>query len=273
MKINNKAEFGVWLDSNFWLEDAIINTLKPHPRLTTENDNKYPNQVKLIFTLQVEGSLQAGEKRWVRDIEIIARDLQNYSISFENGFIEGYCCQGIELIEVKEGIGFTLNVPGILKVICNQIEVSQSSDREEIVKPWFNPNEFFAYAILGRLPTPEDWLNQLREKNLDVVWRYYYSEEIASARIPKDYTGWFIQLRSRLDENPQGLFFQHCQLTGEKLSLHLRNCDNVSHRLWIEAGKYVATFPEVTISCGNTTMSKTKWLAYLAQFDKERPKS
>ncbi len=100
-----------------------------------------------------------------------------------------------------------------------------------------------------------------------MVWRYYYSQEQALKRVPSNYTGWFLQLRSRLEKNPQGLFFQHCQLNGKKVSLHLRNCDSVSHQLWIEAGKYVATFQDISISCGNTTMNKTEWLFSLAQFD------
>lgn len=86
-------------------------------------------------------------------------------------------------------------------------------------------------------------------------------------RVPIDYTGWFLQVRSRLHENPQGLFFQHCQLEGEKFSLHLVNYDEALQQLWIEAGKYVATFPELSISCGNTTMDQEEWIAYLAQFD------
>ena len=49
--------------------------------------------------------------------------------------------------------------------------------------------------------------------------------------------------------------------------VHLRHCDLVSHQLWIEAGKYVATFPNISISCGNTTMNKEEWLSYLTQFD------
>ena len=104
-------------------------------------------------------------KLWIRNIEIIAKDVKDYSISFESVFTKGYCCQGIELIEVKQGLGL----------------------------------------------------------------------------VPTDYTGWFIQLRSRLNENPQGLFFQHYQLKENKLSLHLRNLDDASHQLWVEAGKYVAT--------------------------------
>ena len=164
MRINNKAEFEAWLDSNFWLEDAIINTLKPYPRLTTKNNNEHHNQVELIFTLQVRGSLQAGEKRWVRDIKIIAKDVQDYSISFKNGFIEGHFCQRVELFEVEQGLVFSLDVPEILQVICTFLEVQQSLDREEIVKPWFNSNEFFAYAIRDRLPTPKDWIDYLHRK-------------------------------------------------------------------------------------------------------------
>jgi hypothetical protein len=267
MRIETQTEFEAWLESNFWLHDVLINALEPYPRTTSENGGELPSQVKLVGTLQVGGSYRAGETRWMRDIEIVVQGIKSYCIDWEEGFIAGNCCQGIELIEVEQGLGFTLDVPGILQVVCTSIEALQYPDREELVEPWFSSDDFFANAILQTVPTPEDWMNHFHKQGWDVVWRYYYSDEQALDRVPVDYTGWFVQLRSRLDENPQGLFFRHCQLEGERFSLSLRNYDPALQGLWIEAGKYVATFPEVSISCGNTTMNQVEWLAHLAQFD------
>ena len=143
----------------------------------------------------------------------------------------------------------------------------QHPDREEIIQPWFSSTDFSAYAVLQRLPTPEDWINHFHNQGLDVVWRYHYSGEQLLERVPADYTGWFLQLRSRLDENPQGLFFNHCRLEREKFSLNLYNYDPVLQEVWVVAGKYVAAFPEVSICCGNTTMNQTEWLTHLAQFN------
>ncbi len=266
MRIKSKAQFEAWLDSNFWLEDVLINTLDPYPKIPSTNYRNLPKQVRLVCTLQVGGSYKAGKTRWMRDIEIIAHDVRNYSINTEGGFVSGNCCQGIELIEVKQGLGFTLDVPEILTIVCNSIEVLQYPDREELVESWFSSRDFYARFICHSLPTPEDWLNHFRQKGWEVVWRYYYSDEKALHQVPADYTGWFLQLRSRLNENPQGLFFSIGKLeTG--FFLHLRNFDSALQRLWVEAGKYIATFPEVTISCGNNEMNQIEWLAYLAQFD------
>ncbi|MFG6094194.1 hypothetical protein SPB21_03040 [Leptothoe sp. ISB3NOV94-8A] len=205
--------------------------------------------------------------RRIRDIEITAQGVKSYFIDWEEGFFTGNCCQGIELIETEQGLTFTLDVPGTLRVACTSLEILQHPDRKEIVQPWFSSTDFSAYAVLQKLPTPEDWMNHFHEQGWDVVWRYYHSNEQALDRVPNDYTGWFLQLRSRLDENPQGLFFKHCQLEGEKFSLSLYNDAPAIQRLWVEAGKYVANFPKVSVWCGNTIMNQTEWLAHLAQFD------
>ena len=266
MRIKNQAEFEEWLDTNFWLEDVSINALKPYPK-TASVDIKLPECVQLICTLQVGGSYLAGETRWIRDIEITAQGIKNYFIDWEEGYIAGNCCQGIELIEVEQGLKFTLDVPGTLQIACNSLEILQYPDREEIVKPWFSTNEFSADAVLNKLPSPQDWINHFQKKGYDVVWRYLHSEEQALERVPADYTGWFLQLRSRIDENPQGLFFKHCQLEGKQFSLSLYNYDAAIQELWVEAGNYIATLPKVSISCGNSVMNQTEWLAYLVQLD------
>jgi hypothetical protein len=266
MRIKTQSEFEAWLDSNFWLQDVLINALEPHPKTVSENSEP-PKCVKLICALQVGGSYQAGETRWVRNIEIIAQDVRSYFIDWEEGFVVENCCQGIELMEVEHGLSFTLDVPGTLQIACASLDILQHPDKEETVQPWFSSTDFSAYAVLQRLPTPEDWINHFQKQGWDVVWRYYYSDEQALERVPANYTGWFLQLRSRLDENSQGLFFKHCQLEGEQFSLSLYNYDPVLEGLWVEAGKYIAVFPEVSISCGNTIMNPKEWLAYLAQFD------
>ncbi len=268
MRIETQTEFEVWLDSNFWLEDAIINTLELYPKTVSANGSEEPpSKVRLGCALQVGGSYEAGKTRWMRDIEIIAQGVKHYSIGLAEGFIVGNCCQGIEIINVEQGVGFTLDVPGILKLVCTSIDALQYPDREELVEPWHSSNEFFARATLQTYPPPADWVTHFHRRGWDVVWRYHYGDERAIEEVPVDYTGWFLQLRSRLNENPQGLFFQHCQLERETFSLHLVNYDQALQRLWIEAGKYVATFPELSISCGNTTMNQAEWLAHLAQFD------
>ena len=266
MQIETQSEFEAWLDANFWLHDVVINDLEPHPKTVSEN-REPPNCVKLMCALQVDGNYRAGETQRIRNIEIIAQEVKSYFINWEEGFVAGNCCEGIELMAVEQGLSFTLDVPGILKVSCASLDILQHPDREEIIQPWFSSTDFSAYAVLQRLPAPEDWINHFHNQGLDVVWRYHYSGEQSLERVPADYTGWFLQLRSRLDEHPQGLFFNHCQLEREKFSLNLHNYDPVLQEVWVAAGKYVAAFPEVSICCGNTTMNQTEWLTHLAQFN------
>jgi hypothetical protein len=265
VKIETQTEFERWLDANFWLENAIIYVLEPYPKHGSGYEP--PSEIRLNFTLQVEGSYEAGKTRWIRDIEITAQGLKDYFIEWDERFVPGHCCQGLEIINVEQGVGFTLDTPGAVQVVCASLEVLQSPDREEIVKPWFNDREFIVRATLQKLPTPEDWVNHFHRQGWEMVWRYHHGDEQALEKVPTDYTGWFLQLRSRLNENSQGLFFYHCRLEGERVSLHLVKYDEALQKLWIEAGKYIATFPEVSITCGNVTMSQVEWLAHLAQCD------
>lgn len=154
--IKNQTQFESWLDCNFWLEDVIINILEYLPK--TFDDSKIPTQVSLQLSLQVGGSITAGETRWIREIEIIAEDITDYSIDLPKEFIPGNCCEGIELIPVSQGIGFTLDVPGTLRIVCKTLQISQQEDREEIVESWLSDTEFFVTVQSSQLPTPEDWI-------------------------------------------------------------------------------------------------------------------
>ena len=188
MRIETQAEFEAWLDSNFWLHDVVINSLEPHPKTVSDN-REPPNSVKLMCALQIDGSYRAGETQRIRNIEIIAQEVKSYFIDWEEGFVAGNYCEGIELMEVEQGLSFTLDVPGILgvadlryehknfrtifrylerflhplnqqrrilQVSCASLDILQHPDREEIIQPWFSSTDFSAHAVLQRLPTPED---------------------------------------------------------------------------------------------------------------------
>lgn len=261
MHINTKSELKSWLDANFWLEDLVLETIEPLPVAIPQEGNALPKNVKLVGKLHVGGSYKAGEICWVRDIVITAKGVKSYSISSE-GFLKEYCCDGIDLVEADE-LGILLDVPGNLKIVCTSFDVSQHSDKQEKVKRWLSTTEFCVHATRSTLPTPADWVSHLNQRGWDAVWRYYCSDEQTLKQVPLDYTGWFLQLRSRLFHNSQGLFFSSCKIENGQLSMSLHNYDSVLRGLWVDAGKYIATFPDVIVLCGNATMDKSEWLSYL----------
>ena len=81
-----------------------------------------------------------------------------------------------------------------------------------------------------------------------------------------DYSGWFLQLSTRLNENSQGLFFKYCSHQQDKFSMCLQLLDSEVQELWIMAGKYLARFPGAMFSCGNSNMGVEDWRAYLDRF-------
>ena len=166
--------------------------------MKTFEDSKIPTQVSLQLSLQVGGSITAGETRWIGEIEIIAEDITDYSIDLPKEFIPGNCCEGIELIHVSQGIGFTLDVPETLRIECRTLQINQQEDREEIVEPWLSNTEFFVTVQSSQLPTPEDWIVWFQSHGFNVVWRYYYGDrKIPSQVSANDYSGWFLQYGCR----------------------------------------------------------------------------
>jgi hypothetical protein len=202
----------------------------------------------------------------MRDIELLADQVMEYSLSGPDEFVPNNCCQRLELMVVEQGVGFTLDVPGELRIVCARLHVTQHPDREELVEPWLSAREFSATVVSHPLPTPGEWVQWFQAKGLDVVLRYIYGEAREPNQVPAtDYTGWFLQLRSRLDQHPEGLFFAHCTAQPNGFSVHLVNYDEAVPELLVVAGRYMASFPDVTVSCGNTTLSREEWLAYLEQ--------
>jgi hypothetical protein len=264
MIIEDQSQLDSWLDTCFGLEDVIIKSLDPAPQ--EPGDLEKSLRVCMQFSLQVGGGIMAGETRLIRDIEIIAEAIEDYSISRAEGFIPGNCCAGVELIDVTQGIGFTLDVPEILKVVCKTLHIEEQEDREEIVAPRLSKTEFRLTARSPQLPTPDQWIAVLRAQGFDVVWRYIYSDQRLPSQVPSDdYSGWFLQLRTRLNENHAGLFFKFCSCKQEQLSMTLELLDSEIQEIWIAAGRYLARLPDVKVFCGNSELGKEDWLAYLNQ--------
>jgi hypothetical protein len=168
---------------------------------------------------------------------------------------------------VAQGIGFTLDVPEILKVVCKTLRIKEQQDREEIVAPWLSKTTFHMTARSTQLPTPEQWIVHLQAQGFDAVWRYAHSDQRLPSRVPADdYSGWFLQLRTRLNENHAGLFFRFCSCKQDQLSMSLELMDSEIQELWIAAGKYLARLPDVKVFCGNSELGKEDWLAYLDQW-------
>jgi hypothetical protein len=270
MRIETQAELKVWLDSNFRSRGALIRSLTPYPAASsTDETSKRPlgcggNPVKIVCTLQVAGGKNAGEIRRVRDVEIVAQGIKNYFIEWD----EKFCTDNpgtFELVADNRGIGFVLNAPGPIHIVCTWLEVLQSPDREEVIESQFSPDNFSACSILPAATTPKDWIDYFQSKDLDVVWRYLGGNEYPLDLVPANYAGWFLQLRSQLNEDKRGLYFSECQWRENRFFLHLYNY--AALKLWVEAGKYLATFPEIFILCGNVKMDSAEWLTYLTQFD------
>ena len=262
MILHNQIQFDSWLEENFWLDDAFIDELYPVPSI---EGGPAPAEARLSFRMQIAGGYAAGDLRRVRCLRLRANNVSEYSISEAAGFAPGHCCEGAEAIDVQGKIGVTFDAPAKVRLVCETIDVEQN-ETEEVVEPYYSDRDFYAVASEGTLPSPSEWLRWYESHGLAVVWRYYASEEVPSEKVPQqNYSGWFLQLRDLLNEDPQGLFFFSGRQNAQGFVLQISNYSSSQTwaagrpNLWKFAADYIASLPAVTLRCGNATLTPDEW--------------
>lgn len=263
VRILNQVQFDSWLEANYWLEDAFIDELAPVPSV---EGRPAPAEVGLSFRMQIAGGYAAGDVRRMRHLRLTAMGVSEYSIVVATGFAAGHCSQGAEAVDVPGKIGFAFDAPAEVRLVCDAIDV-EHHETEEVIEPHYSDRSFYAVASEGTLPTPAEWLRWFRGRGQDVVWRYYASEEVPPCSVPQqNYSGWFLQHRERLNEDPKGLFFFSGRQNEHGFELQISNYTRYTNSrsdqlvLWKIATDYIASLPAVTLRCGNAVLTPNKWL-------------
>jgi hypothetical protein len=253
VEITTRENLADWLAEEAWFNDGRVYGYRPEPATPA------PNKVDLELGRWSEGGLDPGDVRVFRTFQITARGVKRFSIG-PPGYSSKHWSEGVELAD--EGLGFTIDTPGLLRITFDALDVVQLSDRREVVEPWVSDHEFWVSIADGLIPSAEDWIRTVRHEDLDAKWNFCGDEESAAHDPePFRYEGWCLQMRESgvLEE----AFFFGCRPqppTGYVLSIKRRG---VSGRLWNLVRRAAAANPTAVIRAGNVELSASEWHRYL----------
>lgn len=257
--LRSRKDLEKWLLQQNWLEDAFIDEVDPLP---SGNGILPPESARLVFRLQIGGSLVAGERRRIRRLVLNLKGISLFSLAID-GLAPGHCCDGAEVNNDSDAqLSFCIDVPLDLRLACESIVVTES-EWDEDVPAWFSEREFFATALGSRLPGPSEWLRIFEERGQLVAWRYWGGPEVNPAEVPRDYEGWYIQRIERISSTSGGLFFFVAKQQHDSCSLALQANEADDRSLWRTCAAYVGSLPNAEIQCGNVILTGTEWLTHL----------
>jgi hypothetical protein len=258
--LQDREQLAQWLAAQWWLEDAYVDEVIPLP---SELDQPPQESVRIVFRLQVAGSLIAGETRRMRRLVLDATGISVFSLA-AGGFAPGHSCQGANLRNNSGApLSFVIDVPLDLRLDCSRIDVTEC-EWDELVPAWFNDAEFSATVRNASLPSPVDWITIFRNHGQLVAWRYWGGPETDPSAVPLDYSGWFLQESARLRATSGGLFFVTAKQHGRDFQLAVRADEAECDALWRTCAGHVSLLPDAEIHCGNVILTSVEWMIHLS---------
>ena len=237
-----------WIHQNHFLHDASVSRLDPLPGRGDATD------VRVTLQFQFAGSYAAGEPRTMRTIELVAHDLTEYDL--DGTYHPEHPAEGANSYDAERGIGFEIDIPGILRIAAERFEVKSVVDVDELVPEWLSNRDFTVVLPNEKLPSPKMWLELLNCSGRKVAWRYYAGDERTPDKVPEsEYEGWFVQYIDRLESHTGGLLFDICRRHKHGHVLTVAKNDPECDDLWRQAGDYLSTICCDTISSGNAKLS------------------
>lgn len=252
MKINSRNKLEEWLDQNHGFEDGFISEIK-----------QSSNELVLKIGYQTKGTYIAGEEQELVEFEIKPNSIQKWNYDpakFEPSY--QWCIEGIDLTENGKGLKF--ETPYTFELMFDSIEISEAKIIKTYTKPWISEREIFVKANLIEIPRPIFWIEKLREKGLEVCFRYYGSDEIRLEKIPyPDYSGYFLQHKAMMQESETGLFFFCVYQQENQILLSIENKDEKTNDLYKEVQKIIAEWDLIEVNCGNVNFKETDWKEFM----------
>jgi hypothetical protein len=252
MKITTREGLADWLAEEAWFDDWRLYDYRPDPA------SPAPSDVYLELGRWAGGGIDPGDVMTFRTFQITARGVTHFSIG-PPGHNPEHWSEGVELQD--KGLGFTVDIPGPLRLTFASLEVVQGSDRSVVVEPWVSDHEFWVSTTDGSMPSAEDWI---RIAQLDAKWNFCGgdSESGADHPAPFGYEGWCLQTQKMgvLEE----AFFFSCRKhepAGYSLSIKRRGTPG---QLWDVVRKAAASNPTATVRAGNVEFNALEWRRFLA---------
>lgn len=251
MKINNRNKLEKWLDQNYWFEEGFISKIV-----------ELNNELEIVIGYQTIDTYVAGEKQETKEFRLKPIGLKNWTFKKEKfAPSKEICIDGIELSE--KGIGLKFETPTVFEMTCESIEISEPKITQTYTKPWISSREFFITATSKEVPTPNYWIEQFEKNGIKTGFRYFSSELIQTDKVPfPDYSGYFVQILSKIHKTDKGLFFKFVSVENDKLSIGIENQDE-NTELFKTVQLIVSDWTNSTINSGNVKFSGAEFKKYL----------
>jgi len=140
-RIKTKDGFEKWLSKNYWFQDGRVQSPDPFP---LPSEYPVPAEATIELAYQIKGNYKAYSTAVYKIYRLHLKDLEGYHYPAKESFSPDHCMEGVELLDSKNNISFTLDAPLIFTISCSEIIVEQLPDLIETVGPWLSEREINA---------------------------------------------------------------------------------------------------------------------------------
>lgn len=263
MEFRQNEDFEDYLYDLGILDICFLQKIEP----ATSCNTSIP-QSALIELLQViESDLKAGSIAKYKKVSLRFNRIKKWNVINRNNtdFLNIHYCPLDFDFKESSSISFSVDIPAMLEVEADSVIVEEGDTFEKKIEPLLSDREFRAYVPNKEIPSPVEWINWCKEKQLAIAWRVWGDRE---KREPEslpypDYSGFFLQFENQLHDSEYGLFFGHVckENTGFFLSIENENEEDKIYKAVSEI--FISKFPDARISCGNCELSTKQWLKFL----------
>jgi len=127
-----------------------------------------------------------------------------------------------------------------------------------------DPTSIEATFKVLEIPKPAFWLNELSKRGHDVVLRMIGESESDLEKVNQsDYSGYLIQLKSRLTKKPMGILIKEIKFNNGKFDVAFQLYDKKLAAIFKDISLILSDQSEVLLKSGNVEFSSSDWKMYL----------
>jgi hypothetical protein len=172
-----------------------------------------------------------------------------------------------EAIEEHEPVGKKWNeneLPDLFPKLWKSFSKHVNYGGSKIQPKKIDPTTIGATFKTSEIPKPSFWLNELSKRGHDVVLRMIGELESNLENVSQtDYSGYLIQLKSRLTKEPMGILIKEMKFNNGAFDLDFQLYDKKLAAMFIDIGLILSERNEVTIKTGNVEFSSSEWKTYV----------
>ncbi|SEH89893.1 hypothetical protein SAMN04489835_5424 [Mycolicibacterium rutilum] len=244
------------LDELAWLQDTYCLEMSAPPGAAVA-----PERVELVLRDEGTGGFDPGDVRVHAQSRLTALGIREWSFLGEHfDHAPDHCMAGADLIEDTDRFGLAFDVPSPVRLVATAFEHERLPDHHAVVPPWTSTSWLQVTAPRAQVPSPAEWVEAFDAEGAEVTWRLYGGPAHPTENVSADYTGWFLERPSRVDEHLSGLFM----FTVGSGHVYVDRKDVDDDLWWVFCRAAARLFPTGEFESGNLRFTAEEWLARLS---------